>query len=167
MAEEPTLWNEMAPLDRFFGKLSRVAPWAFYLPFSLLGFAAKTLSPRRFIMSIDSSMSQADRELMSDEEMARFFAEDVKEAFRQGVQAPADDAMILYGNWGFRVAEIEAEVDLLHGTEDKFAPVSHAIYLDEQLPRSNLRLYPGEGHLLVMKVFGTVFTQVAQQRRAC
>jgi pimeloyl-ACP methyl ester carboxylesterase len=60
VAEEPALWREMAPLDRFFGRLSRVAPWAFYVPFSLLGFAAKALSPRGFIRFLASSMREAD-----------------------------------------------------------------------------------------------------------
>jgi len=162
VAEESALWNEMAPLDRFFGRLSRVAPWAFHVPFSFLGFAAKKLSPRGFIRSIDSSMSDADRELMSNEEMARFFAEDVKEAFRQGVRGPADDAITLYREWGFRVEEITVDVDLHHGKEDKFAPFSFAIYLDEKLPRSRLHPYPGEGHLFVMKLFSTLFEQVSR-----
>jgi pimeloyl-ACP methyl ester carboxylesterase len=47
VAEEPSLWNETAPLDRFLGKLSRSVPWAFYAPFSFLGYAAKKM-PRQF-----------------------------------------------------------------------------------------------------------------------
>jgi pimeloyl-ACP methyl ester carboxylesterase len=153
----------MAPLDRFFGKLSQGVPWAFYVPFSLLGYAAKKMSPQGFAKSIESSMSQADKELVRDEEMAQFFAEDVKEAFRQGVRGPADDAIILYGDWGFAVEEIEVEVNLYHGKEDKFAPFSYAMYLDEKLPRSNLHSYPGEGHLFVMKMFSKVFEELAPQ----
>lgn len=160
VAEEPALWQAMAPLDRVFGRLSRSAPWAFYLPFSLIGVAAKLLPPQGFIRSIDSSMSDADRELMQDDSIARFFAEDVKEAFRQGVRAPADDALILYGEWGFRVGEIPVAVDLHHGSEDKFAPPSYATYLNDELPRSNLHLHPGQGHLFVMTLFDKVFEQL-------
>jgi pimeloyl-ACP methyl ester carboxylesterase len=161
VAEEPALWKEMASMDRFFGQLSRVAPWAFYLPFELLGYAAKKLSPQGFIKGIKSSLSEADKELLRDEEMARFFAKDVREAFRQGVRGPADDALILYSEWGFKVEEIEAKVDLYHGTEDKFAPMSYAMYLDEKLPCSSLHIYPEEGHLFVMKLFGEVLEQVS------
>lgn len=163
VAEEPALWNEMAPLDRLFGKLSKGAPWAFYLPFSFLGCAAKVLSPAGFIRSIESSMSEADKELMSDEGMARFFADDVKEAFRQGVRGPADDAILLYRDWGFGLEEIEIEVDLYHGKEDKFAPFRYATYLNEKLPNSNLHDYPEEGHLFVMRLFDEVFAHVSQQ----
>lgn len=161
VAEWPALWNEMAPLDRFFGRLSRRAPWAFYGPFSILGCAAKKMSPQGFVKLIESSMSEADEELLSDEEMARFFAEDVKEAFRQGVRGPADDAIILYGEWGFEVEDIEVEVGLYHGEEDKSAPYGFALYLDEKLPQSNLHSYPGEGHLFVMRLFGQVFERVS------
>jgi pimeloyl-ACP methyl ester carboxylesterase len=162
VSEDPALWKAMAPLDRFFGKLSKYAPWMFYVPFSFLGYAAKKMSPQSFIKSLESSMSSADRRLMSDEEMARFFAEDVKEAFRQGVRGPADDAIILYGEWGFGVEEVEVAVDLYHGEEDKFAPFSYAKYLDEKLPNSKLHSYPGKGHLFVMKSFGQVFEHVLQ-----
>jgi pimeloyl-ACP methyl ester carboxylesterase len=166
VAEEPSLWNEMAPLDRFFGKLSRSVPWAFYAPFSFLGYAAKKMPPRRFIKSIESSMCEADKKLMLDEEMARFFAEDVKEAFQQGVRGPADDAIILYGEWGFGIEEIQVEVDLYHGEEDKFAPYKYAIYLDEKLPYSKSHRYPGEGHLFVLNLFDQVFEQVSHKGQA-
>jgi pimeloyl-ACP methyl ester carboxylesterase len=162
VAEEPTLWKEMAPLDRFFGKLSKSAPWAFYVPFSFFGYTARTMSPKGFVKSLGSSMSEADNELMSNEKIARFFAEDVEEAFRQGVRGPADDAIILYGKWGFGVEEVEVEVNLYHGEEDKFAPYSCAIYLDENLPCSKLHGYPGEGHLFAMKLFDKVFEQLSR-----
>ena len=161
VAEEPTLWRDVARLDRFFGRLSRGAPWAFYAPFSLLGYAARKLSPQRFASSLGSSMSEADKALLRDDAMSRFFSEDVTEGFRQGVRGPADDAIILYSDWGFRVDVIEAEVNLHHGREDKFAPFSHAKYLHEHLPRSTLHAYPGEGHLFVMKLFGTLFEQLS------
>lgn len=161
VAEERTLWDAMAPLDRFFGKLSSVAPWAFHVPFSFLGYAARKMSPQRFIRWLESSMSEADKELLSDEEMARFFAQDVKEAFRQGVRGPADDAIILYGDWGFGVEDIGVKVDLYHGMEDRLAPFAHAIYLDKKLPHSDLHAYPGDGHLFVMTLLDDVLEQVS------
>jgi pimeloyl-ACP methyl ester carboxylesterase len=102
-------------------------------------------------------MCEADKELMLDEEIARFFAEDVKEAFQQGVRGPADDAIILYEEGGVGVEEIQAEVELYHGEEDKFAPYKYAIYLDEKLPHSKLHRYPGESHLFVLNLFDEVF----------
>lgn len=163
VAEEPALWKEMAPLDRFFGRLSKIAPWAFYVPFSFLGYAAKKMSPRGFLKSIESSMSEADRKQMEDDDVARFFADDVKEAFRQGVRGPADDAILLYRDWGFRMEEVEVDVNLYHGEEDKFASYRYAVYLEEKLPQARLHGYPGEGHLFLMNLFADVFEQVSHQ----
>ena len=53
------------------------------------------------------------------------------------------------------------KVDLFHGEDDKFAPYSYALYLDEKLPNSELHGYPGEGHLFVMDSLDQVFRQVA------
>lgn len=166
VAAEPALWQDMAPLDHFFGKLSSRAPWAFYAPFSLIGYAAKWMSPPGFAKTLQSSMSGADQRLMGDEQMARFYAEDVKEAFRQGVRGPADDAIILYRAWGFEVGEIDMTVHMFHGEQDQFAPFSHAEYLHKQIPQSRLYRYPEEGHLFLVKLFGEVFEQVSQPEPA-
>ena len=157
---EPKLWDEMAPLDRFFGKLSKGFPWTFYIPFSLLGYSAKWMSPRGFMKSIESSMSAADRQLMADDVMVEHYAEDVKEAFRQGVRGPADDAIILYGHWGFKVENIQVNVHLFHGEEDKFAPYNYALYFDQKIPHTKLHSYPGKGHLFLIKFFDEIFEQI-------
>jgi pimeloyl-ACP methyl ester carboxylesterase len=166
VAAEPALWQDMAPLDQFFGKLSSRAPWAFYAPFALIGYAAKWMSPQGFAKSLQSSMSAADQRLMADEQMACFYAEDVKEAFRQGVRGPADDAIILYRDWGFELGEIDVTVHMFHGAQDQFAPFSHAEYLHKQIPQSRLYKYPEEGHLFLVKLFGEVFEQVSQPEPA-
>ena len=162
VAAEPKLWEEMAPLDRFLGKLSQSAPWVFYVPFSLLGYAAQKLSPQGFLKLLESSMSAADKQLIANEEVAQFYADDIAEGFRQGVRGPADDAIILYGEWGFGVEEIDIEVHLFHGEEDKFAPYNYAVYFDEKIPQTKLHRYPGEGHLFIVRLFDEVLKQVSQ-----
>ena len=160
VAAEPSLWEETAPLDRFLGGLSRTTPWVFYVPFWFLGFAAQRTSPQNFMRLLESSMSAADKQLSANEEIAQFFADDTTEAFRQGVRGPADDAIILYGDWGFSVEEIEIEVHLFHGKEDRFAPYGFATYFDEKIPRTRLHSYPGQGHLFLVQLFDDVFQQI-------
>lgn len=100
---------------------------------------------------------------MADSEMAEFFTHDIAEAFTQGVRGPADDAIILYREWGFKLEEITAPVHLFHGTEDKFAPFRFAQYVAEKLPQASLHDYPGKGHLFVMQLFDEVFERVSTQ----
>ncbi len=161
VAVEPELQEEMAPLDRFFSKLSNKAPWIFYMPFSVLGYAAQKMSPQGFIRLLDSSMSAADKQFIADEEMAQFFADDIAEGFRQGIRGPADDAILLYGDWGFGVEEIAVEVHLFHGEEDRFAPYSYAVYFNEKIPQTKLHSYQQKGHLFILQLFDEVFEQVA------
>jgi pimeloyl-ACP methyl ester carboxylesterase len=161
VAEEPSLWGQMAPLDQFFGRLSGAAPLAFSLPFSLLGLAAKWLSPRGFVTTLNSSLSEPDRDLLDDQSTARFFAGDIREAFAQGSRGPADDANILYQSWGFPVQEVSTPVSLYHGTVDTFAPFPFALYLNDQLPGSQLHAFPGQGHLFVIKRFDRIFQDLA------
>lgn len=162
VAEDESLWQAMAPLDRFFGRISGAVPLLFYVPFSMIGLAAKWLSPQAFIKYLDSSMCEADRRLMQEAEMAAFFAHDIREAFRQGVRGPADDAILLYQDWGFGLADIESEVRILHGSEDRFAPISFARTLERMLPRSTLEEYPGEGHLFVVRLFEELLGKLSQ-----
>ncbi|MEM6435064.1 MAG: alpha/beta hydrolase [Cyanobacteria bacterium P01_D01_bin.115] len=161
VATEPKLREEMAPLDRFFAQLSNSVPWVFYVPFSLLGYAAKRMSPQEFMKVIESSMSVADKQLIANEAVAQFYADDIAEGFRQGVRGPADDAIILYGEWGFDVAEIAVEVHLFHGKEDRFAPYSYAVYFDDTIPTTRLYGYPREGHLFIAQLFNEVFKQIS------
>lgn len=162
VAEEPRLWEMMAPLDRFFGRLSRGAAWAFCLPFSLLGLAARWLSPQGFAKSLASSLSEDDKRRLEDEALARFFAADIKEAFRSGVRGPAGDALLLYRDWGFKVGEIGMGVHLFHGQEDKFAPYSFAEYLKGAISGSELHTYPDMGHLGLFSIFDDVFNVVSR-----
>jgi hypothetical protein len=62
--------------------------------------------------------------------------------------------------------EIEVAVHLFHVEQDRFAPYSHAVYLDERVAQSTLHGYSGEGHLFLVRLFGEVFEQVSQPEPA-
>jgi pimeloyl-ACP methyl ester carboxylesterase len=149
---------EMAPLDRFFSRLSGGLPWLFYIPFWFLGMAAQRLSPQAFLRSLGSSMSDPDRRLAKEPSVAAFYAHDVREAFQQGVRGPADDAILLYQAWGFVLDDIRIPVRIFHGREDRFAPYAFAEYLHARIPHSILHDYSGEGHLFLYRLFGDVFS---------
>jgi len=78
------------------------------------------------------------------------------------VRGPADDAILLYKDWGFKVDEIKSRVDLFHGTEDKFAPYPFAEYLSVAMPDSELHNYPGRGHLFLIKLFEDLFSIIGE-----
>ena len=74
--------------------------------------------------SLSTSYCTADLEAVQDEFIAEHYTEDVREAFRQGVKGPADDAILVYGEWGFDLGEINFPVHIFHGEEDILTPYS-------------------------------------------
>jgi pimeloyl-ACP methyl ester carboxylesterase len=57
-----------------------------------------------------------------------------------------DDFIVYSREWGFRVQEIEADVQLWHGAADPLVPVEHALQLSASLPRCRVYIDPDEGH---------------------
>jgi pimeloyl-ACP methyl ester carboxylesterase len=61
-----------------------------------------------------------------------------------------DDDLAYVSPWGFGPAQIACPVLLLHGEADRVVPSTHSEWLSRQLPSSELRLSPGDGHLAVL-----------------
>lgn len=158
------LAQDMAPLDQFFLKVALVSPTLFSLPFSVFAISSRYLSPSMFVKSTDSSLCEADRNLLQDENLASFFQQDVKQAFSQGVHGPAQEAIILYKDWGFNLADIRTPVMIIHGEEDKFAPKSFAEYLHRVIPDSSLEIYPHQGHRILVTAFDDLFKLIMNRR---
>ncbi len=57
-----------------------------------------------------------------------------------------DDAGVLQWKSAPRLAELTMPALILHGTEDRLIPVSHAFRLLEGLPQAELRVFKGAGH---------------------
>ncbi|WP_424951517.1 alpha/beta fold hydrolase [Deinococcus sp.] len=61
----------------------------------------------------------------------------------------ADD-LAYVSPWGFDSAQITCPVLLLHGSADRVVPASHSEWLARQIPSSELRSRPDDGHLSVL-----------------
>ena len=142
-------------------KARRTFSFSLFAANSWFVISSRHLSPQVFIRSMDSSLGEADRKLLQNPEMAAFFQEDVKEAFTQGVRGPADDAIMLYKDWGFELGEIDVPVYIIHGEDDKFAPLTFAMYLDKTQSNSTLKTYSGQGHLFLITAIDEIFDWIA------
>jgi pimeloyl-ACP methyl ester carboxylesterase len=63
--------------------------------------------------------------------------------------------------WGFRLEDIEAEVWLWYGEADALIPVHTGRYLAEAIPNSQLTVYPGEGHMLLVTCWEEILIALA------
>ncbi|MGH3148439.1 MAG: alpha/beta fold hydrolase, partial [Rubrobacter sp.] len=78
------------------------------------------------------------------------------EAFRQGVEGPAEEYRLGALPWGFALEDVRVPVWLWQGREDRMTPVRHAEDMASQLPRVTLRVLPGTGHLSLTRHFEAV-----------
>ena len=63
--------------------------------------------------------------------------------------------------WCSRLAELTMPALILHGTEDRLIPVTHAQRLFDGLPHAELRIYKGAGHAFQAHDFTGINTSIA------
>jgi pimeloyl-ACP methyl ester carboxylesterase len=97
----------------------------------------------------DRRLPAADREAMMNPRLRELMMTAAPEAFRHGVRGVVHEARICAQPWGFDPATIKPAVWLWHGDQDANVPVAMAQHLATRIPGSSLRIYPGEGHLIV------------------
>ncbi|MEU4480855.1 alpha/beta hydrolase [Micromonospora sp. NPDC023966] len=76
-------------------------------------------------------------------------------ATRSGPGGLIDDDLAYVHPWGFDPAQVTPPVLLLHGERDGIAPVAHAEWLARHCPAAELRRYPDDGHISVLRHAGS------------
>ena len=79
-----------------------------------------------------------------------WFMKVVGPALRAGPGGLIDDDLAYVNPWGFDPADVHQPVLLVHGDEDRIAPVAHARWLASRLPSAELRVIPAAGHVSVL-----------------
>jgi len=97
----------------------------------------------------DKSLPEADRAAMAAPRIRELDMMAAAEAFRPGVRGFLHEARMCVRPWGFDPAAIRPPVSIWHGGEDTNVPVAMAQRLAAQIPGSRLRIFSGEGHLIV------------------
>jgi pimeloyl-ACP methyl ester carboxylesterase len=116
-----------------------------------LGEEARMLreDPEAWYAGFVAEVAEVDRGVLERPEVREIVIGMFREAVRQGAVGWVDDSLRLGRPWPFRPDEVVVDVRLHHGEEDPNVPPQHAKELAERIPRSRLRLYPGEGHISV------------------
>ena len=87
----------------------------------------------------------------------------VDPALASGPGAMIDDDLAYVSPWGFDPATIGSPVLLLHGGEDRIAPVSHAEWLARRIRGAELRVHAGDGHISVLRAAPAALDWLAKQ----
>lgn len=84
------------------------------------------------------------------------------ESMALGPRGARHDYRLIAGPWGFLPEEVEVPTVLWHGDADRIVPLHDAAELQIRLPRSDLRVVPGAGHLLLQANADEIFAALAE-----
>lgn len=90
-----------------------------------------------------------DRELLADQQHAAAFADTVREGLRPGSSGAGWDNVSWIGEWDIDLNAVRCPVLLWYGSDDRFSPPAHRLWLAQNLPNARLVVHHGEGHLMI------------------
>lgn len=143
--------------------LARGAPRLLRPAFWLPALLARS-RPLVYLGWLARSVAAADQAILAQPPVRAMFAEDVPEAFRQGVRGFAHDLRLLANPWGFRLQDIETAVQLWHGEDDLVIPVGVARRAAATLPRCRAVFLQGAGHFLVLDHWREILLSLVADR---
>lgn len=92
-------------------------------------------------------LPEADRATMQNELWQRVTRESVPAAFTHGAWGWIDDDLAFTKPWGFDVGEITVPVEVRYGATDVLVPAAHGQWLAKNVPKAEVHVEPGRGHL--------------------
>lgn len=145
-AETPDFRRDMGRTDAIMSRLARLLP-----PLARLAIAQAasqaTKKPEKFSATFDSELSAPDLELHADPELRAGVRQTFVESTRQGPAGIVEDYRVWGSPSGILYEEIELPVRLWHGDADEIVPLHHAKHVAGRIPRAELTVLPGVGHL--------------------
>lgn len=118
-------------------------------------------SPAGLLSDMAAFMPDCDKKVL--QQRAAAFAVDMPEALRKGVDGAVSDFLLAANPWGFSPAEIETEVHLWQGSQDRTAPPAMAAYLAGTLQNPKLFQLPQDGHMAMF----THWDEILKELLAC
>jgi pimeloyl-ACP methyl ester carboxylesterase len=118
------------------------------LVYRLLNIARTTRLDRRLMALVVASEREAlERQGLSLDVLHARLLQSFRAGNRRGLRGALADARLVAQPWDFAIADVVAEVELLHGADDPVVPPAHAHWYAAHLPAARLRMVPGELHL--------------------
>lgn len=141
----------MNPLNRQLFWFAQNAPWLLRWP---LGAMARKLdnaeTRKRWLNRQLRDAPLRDREMMERHpELLPHALHAFRMAFREGARGAAREYAIISRPWGFELKDVRAPLEVWHGRDDVNVPVDVARRVAAEVRDSKLRIFDGEGHVLI------------------
>jgi pimeloyl-ACP methyl ester carboxylesterase len=135
---------------------------AFAAGFEPLAELARVPGGPGVVSAFEDLLSSRDSELLQDQRFASAFAETMREALRPGTSGAGWDNVSWIGPWDIDLSAVRCPVLLWYGSDDRFAPPAHGLWLSQNLPRARLVLRDGEGHLGIYEHLGEMLDALTE-----
>ena len=152
----------LSKIDALGGSLALHFKPGFRLMYASLGLTAKHFR-KGFVKQIRNSVSDYDRQILLDPDVATGFADSCAECFAHGSDGLARDAELLYRRWAFDVAEIERPVHMWQGLDDRLVddPINKAVA--DAMPGAVWHPVEGAGHFVAVGSGDEIFSVAANE----
>jgi pimeloyl-ACP methyl ester carboxylesterase len=107
---------------------------------------------------IAAHAAPGERERLRDPAERLAASSSFRDATAYGVGGMVEDYATYSRSWGFRPADVGAEVHVWHGGNDPLVPVEHALQLAVSLPRCRVFVDPEEGHHFFRRRLGRILS---------
>ena len=131
-------------------KIAEISPLLFRTLMQLLRLAEQHM-PGLYLRFIETSSTDRDIALLRQPDMMQMFLRNQDAAFAQGIEGAVSDLMLQYKDWQFALHSLTLPVEFYQGTEDRFVPWQFARHMAERVPKSQLNLLEGEGHMFPLR----------------
>lgn len=102
--------------------------------------------PEQVRQGLGSLLSDVDRTMLTDE-FVDFLIRQGREGLRPGHEGLRDDNLSTILPWGFDLSQIRVPVQVWHGAQDRFVPVSHGAWVSARIPNADFHREEDQGHL--------------------
>ncbi len=124
------------------------------------------VSPKLGMRMAMARISRADREVLSQPDVARRLGETFMEGLRPGVIGPMTDMSLFGAPWDIDLSKVEAPARIWLGSVDRNVPLSAVRRLAARMPACDLVEIEGAGHLWIAHNYATVIDWIASEAKS-
>jgi pimeloyl-ACP methyl ester carboxylesterase len=158
--DDPAAKRGMPPPTRYGLAAARFSPW---LARPMVAFTARQALGGKMIEQLAKSMAPPDAEVLKRKDVRDGLGKSLAESFRQGNGPATWDGVAVARREGFRLEDIETEVLIWHGEQDRNDPIEMARAQERRLPHVRAVYYPDDGHLIFFSRMREILPPLAER----
>ena len=152
----------LIPFERMLLNMGRTTPASFHSHFAKIMMKGMQKNPDKYYDKMFKHLPDADQEIVSKPEKRAIFFESIDNAFPARVDSFATDYLMRLKEWDFSLEEIQTEVDLWHGIDNRIVSISSAERMANELPNCRARFLESEGHYLFISHWDQILEQLTR-----